>query len=122
MKVLIVEPKTKPRVADIEDTLEALQGIVGGLIECLYPFEDEVALLCNEEGKINGLPLNRALYDEDGQIYEIIAGNFFIVGALADEENFTSLNQKQIEKFTKLYSTIETFHITPFGIVVNKNN
>ena len=122
MKVLVVEPKRKPRVADIEDTLEALQGIVGGLVECLYPFEDEVALVCNEEGKVEGLPLNRALYDEDGVIYEIIAGDFFIIGAPADAENFTDLTQKQIDKFTELFSKIETFYMTPSGIVVDKNN
>lgn len=120
MKILVVEPKRKPRVVDIENKLETLQELVGGSVECLYPFEDEVALVCNEEGKIEGLPLNRALYDEDGVMYEIIAGNFFVIGAPADAENFTDLTREQIDKFTKLFSKIEFFYMTPSGIVVRK--
>ena len=38
----------------------------------IYPYEDPVALVCNEEGKREGLPLNRALRDEDGDIYSFL--------------------------------------------------
>ncbi len=116
-KVLLVEPEKKPRVVEIDDTLEALQELVGGYIEPIYPFDDEVALICNEEGKINGLPLNRALYDEDSEMYELIAGNFFIIGAPEDTDCFTSMTQEQIDKFTKMFNTIEIFTPTPFGLV-----
>lgn len=119
-KVLLVEPQKHPRVVEIDTSLEALQKLVGGYIEPIYPFDDEVALICNEEGKINGLPLNRGLYDEDGEIYEIIAGNFFIIGAPEDAEDFTSLSQEQIEKFTKLFDTIEIFSNTPFGLFIER--
>lgn len=47
-----------------EDTLEAMQSLVEGDIEEYMPFEDEVAIICNDEGKMNGLPLNRAVYSE----------------------------------------------------------
>ncbi|MBQ2972389.1 MAG: DUF3846 domain-containing protein [Ruminococcus sp.] len=119
-KVLLVEPEKKPRVVEIDDTLEALQELVGGYIEAIYPFEDEVALICNEEGKITGLPLNRALYSYEGEMYEIIAGNFFIIGAPEDSEDFTSLTEEQIEKYTEYFKVIEVYTQTQFGLVVEQ--
>ena len=64
ISVVLVEPNKYPKVVEIEDTLEAMQKIVGGYIEQYMPFGDEVAIICNDEGKINGLPLNRAIYSE----------------------------------------------------------
>ena len=61
MRILKIEPERKPERADIPDTLEAMQEVVDGYIQAVYPFEEPVALICNEEGKLNGLPLNRAL-------------------------------------------------------------
>ena len=49
---------------EIEDSLEAMQKIVGGDIEEYMPFEDEVAIICNDESKLNGMPPNRAVYAE----------------------------------------------------------
>ena len=49
MKILIIEPGKHPYEKNIEHTLENLQSIVGGHIEAVYPFEDKVALVCNEE-------------------------------------------------------------------------
>ena len=70
--VLIVEPGKEPYVKEIDSGLESLQHEVGGYIEAIYPYEDPVALVCNEEGKLEGLPLNRALRDEDGDIYSFL--------------------------------------------------
>lgn len=64
LKVVILEPGKIAKEAEIDDTLEAMQLVVGGRIEQLMPFEDEVAIVCNEEGKLIGLPLNRAIYTE----------------------------------------------------------
>ena len=61
MKVLVVEPGKAPYESDISPGLESLQKAVGGYIEITYPFDDPVAVVCNEEGKLLGLPLNRAL-------------------------------------------------------------
>ena len=52
--VLIVEPGKKPYVKEIDSGLESLQHEVGGYIEAIYPYEDPVALVCNEEGKLEG--------------------------------------------------------------------
>ena len=70
--VLIVEPGKEPYVKEIDSNLKSLQHEVGGYIEAIYPYEDPVALVCNEEGKLEGLPLNRALRDEDGDIYSFL--------------------------------------------------
>ena len=70
--VLIVEPGKEPYVKEIDSGLESLQHEVGGYIEAIYPYEDPIALVCNEEGKLEGLPLNRALRDEDGDIYSFL--------------------------------------------------
>ena len=70
--VLVVEPGKEPYVKEIDSNLKSLQHEVGGYIEAIYPYEDPVALVCNEEGKLEGLPLNRALRDEDGDIYSFL--------------------------------------------------
>lgn len=103
MKIIVVKPFTQPTVEEIENTLEAKQKIVGGYIEAVYPWVDEVALICNEEGKINGLPINRFLWNEDGQPIDYIAGTFFICGAPLDSEDFTSIPDELIDKYIKLF-------------------
>ena len=76
MNVLMVEPGKAPYETQIGDDLQSMQALVGGYIQAVYPFEQPVALVCRESGKLDGLPLNRALRDADGDIYDIVAGNF----------------------------------------------
>ena len=71
MDVLLVQPNAYPKKISVGTELEDLQAMVGGDIEVTYPFEDEVAIILNESGKINGLPLNRAIYTEDGDMQDI---------------------------------------------------
>ena len=96
MKILIIEPFKPPRPADIDGRLSTLQKIVGGTIQAIYPYDDPVALICNDEGKLLGLPLNRSIED-----YDIIAGTFIICGL--GEDCFaplsSELEQKYKEKF-----------------------
>lgn len=97
MKILVVEPLKVPYEKEIDGSLESMQAIVGGLIEAIYPFEDEeLALICNEEGKLLELPYNRALRDEDGWIYDVIAGTFFLCRAPADSESFEGITEAQM--------------------------
>jgi hypothetical protein len=103
---LIVEPEKAPYTKIILDELQTLQDIVGGNIEVVYPFEDLVGLIVNEEGKLLDLPLNRALRDEDGNIYDIIAGTIIVVGL--GEGDFTSLTPELVEKYTKFFSDPKT--------------
>ena len=105
MQVVIVEPEKKPRVQSIEDSLASMQKIVGGTIQAVYPFDEPVALICNDEGKLLSLPLNRALRDSDGRVYDIVAGTFFLCGATASSDRFDSLT----EDFLKRFSASEQF-------------
>ena len=107
MKVLLVEPEKYPRPVEIGTKLEDLHAAVGGFIEVVYPFEDEVGLVMNEEGKLEGLPLNRALRDDDGDIYDVIAGPFLVVGLT--EEDFGSLSPEQMAFYEEKYHSPELF-------------
>lgn len=99
--VLVVEPDKKPYAKTIKNRLEEMQEIVGGYIETL-PLEEGIDIVCNEEGKINGLELNRPLYHE-GKMYEIIAGTFFIAGADLESGEFISLNREAIDKYAEQF-------------------
>ena len=107
MTVLVVEPGKEPKVITMGTDLESLQHAVNGYIQAVYPFEDRVAVICNDEGKINGMELNRALYTPEGEMYDILAGPFIVAGLT--EDNFGSLTQEQIEKFSELFRTPEMF-------------
>ncbi len=110
MNVLVIEPLKEPYEATIDGKLETLQELVGGLIEAIYPFEDDhVALICNEEGKLLGLPLNRALRDERGEIYDIVSGTFLICSAPPESESFESLSDEQIQKYKRKFEHIEIY-------------
>ena len=109
MIVLKVEPEKAPERIEISGDLESMQQIVGGSIQAIYPFDEPIALICNEEGKLNGLPLNRALRDEDGKIYDVITGTFFLCGAPSEEESFTSLSENQLEELEIRFHTPELF-------------
>lgn len=72
--------------------------------------------VCNEDGKLDGLPLNRALRDADGDIYDIVAGNFFIVGL--GESDFTDLPHELAERFAEQFRQPELFLRVDDKIVV----
>ena len=118
MKVLMVEPGRPPYETEIEGGLKSLQAAVGGDIQATYPFDDLVGLICNDESKLMGLPLNRALYDETGQMYDIVAGNFLIVGL--GEEDFTDLSPELMEKFSERFKRPEKFYRLAGEIVAVK--
>ena len=80
-----------------------------------YPYEDMVAIICNDEGKLNGLPLNRAIYNEDKEMIDIIAGTFLVVGL--GDENFTSLSDSLQEKYADMFKNPEQFVKLNNGIV-----
>lgn len=109
MKVLIVEPRKYPRQAEIAPSLKAMQEIVGGCIQATYPFSEEVALVCNDEGKLLGLPMNRALRGEDGWPYDVICGTFFLCAAPGDSDDFAGLTQEQAERYEERFHTPEAF-------------
>ena len=109
IKVLIVKSHEIPEISEIENDLKSMQEVVGGYIEQIMPYDDEVALICNEEGKMCGMPLNRAIYDEDGNIADIIAGTFFVCYAPIESEKFLGLSDDLLEKYYKLFEKPEHF-------------
>ena len=114
IKVVSVPIGRQAFIKEISTELKSLQAEVGGYMQALYPYEDEVALICNDEGKLMGLPLNRAL-KLDGmsgnEIYDIIAGDFFICYAPYSSENFESMPDDLLQKYLELFRYPEKFLI-----------
>ena len=63
--------------------------------------------VCDDEGKICGKPLNRAIYNEDGTIMDIMAGTFFICDC--SKPSFGSLSEEQQQRFLKQFKYPEQF-------------
>ncbi len=100
IKVVKIEVGQPPVVKKIENTLDGLQKEVEGNIECVY-LDDGCLAIINEEGKLNGMDPNRRLEND------IICGPFFICGD--DGENFGSLSEEQIAKYSQKFADIPTF-------------
>ncbi len=98
LNVLVVEPNKLPYEALIPNTLTAKQEIVKGNIEYVYlKNNDDVCLICNEEGKILDMEPNRTID------YDIIVGPFIIVSNEFDDGEDRSLSKKQIDKYKKYF-------------------
>ena len=100
MDVLVVEPGYAPYEKSING-LDEMQATVGGLIQAIYPYEEQVAIVCNEEGLLHGLEFNRSVPGGYGGV----VGTFFIGGL--GEEDFCSLTPEQMEKYRKEYHKAE---------------
>ena len=107
LDALLVKPNEYPQKVTIGAELKDLQEAVGGTITAVYPFADPVAIVCNDDGKLMGLPLNRALWDEDGLMYDVIAGTFLVVGL--GEEDFVSLSPELAQKYEEEFHQPEAF-------------
>ena len=107
MRVIMVEPRKTAYVTEIGDDLRSMQKAVGGLIQAVYPFDELISIVCNEEAKIIGLPPNRALYDENDEVYDIICGAFFVCGL--SDDNFDSIPDDLIGKFLEKFHDPEVF-------------
>ncbi len=118
MNVLLIEPMKQPRPIQIESGLEPLQQAVGGDIQAVYPFEDPVAIIVNDEGKLMGLKPNRALRDENGKIYDILAGNALVVGL--GKEDFSDLSPDLMKKYSEYFKAPEKFFNRGGNIIVLK--
>lgn len=107
MTVLAVMPGKAPERMELDGSLESMQEFVGGTIQALYPFSDPVAIVCNDDGKLIGLEHNRALRDDDGNVYDILCGSFFICGL--GEEDFASLPEDLLWKYAQRFQHPELF-------------
>jgi hypothetical protein len=119
LTVLLIAPGKYPETKTISNTLKCLQEQVGGLIQVVYPWGSiNACLICNDEGKLMELPMNRAIHEID----DIIAGNFLICGLCEAEDGgyFCSLTPEQIKEFEKKYHSPEFFMRSPMGIIVKQ--
>ena len=117
LSVLKIAPGQYPQQVEIDNDLKALQQAVGGFIGASYPFvDDPVAIVYNDNGKLMGLPLNRALRDESGEAYDVIAGTFLVIGL--GEEDFASLSPELAQKYEKQFHQPEDFIRLGHRIVV----
>ena len=107
LTVLEIVPGQYPKQVEIDPDLKSLQQAVGGNIGASYPVSDPVAIVYNDEGKLMGLPLNRALRDESGEAYDAVAGTFLVVGL--GEEDFASLTPEMAQKYEQLFHQPEAF-------------
>lgn len=108
LDVLLVKPNEHPQNISIGAELKDLQEAVGGSIGASYPFADDpVAIVYNDDAKLIGLPLNRALRDENGEMYDAVAGTFLVVGL--GEEDFASLTPEMAQKYEQLFHQPEAF-------------
>ena len=100
MNVLIVEPGLLPYEKEING-LSEMQAVVGGYIQAIYPYKEEVAIVCNEEGILQKLPFNRSVPGGYGGVF----GTFFVCGL--GESDFCSLTPEQAAHFKKEFSQAE---------------
>ena len=108
IRVVYCDPGRLARTVEIGTELVDLQRAVGGgLIEPYYPFGEPVCIVCNDEGKFNGMRPNRAVRNEDGRIEDIIFGPFFICDC--STENFGSLSEEQLKRYSEQFRYPEHF-------------
>lgn len=108
IRVICCEPGRTARAVRVGTTLGDLQKAVGGMIEMCYPFGEEVCIVCNDEGKINGMRPNRAIYGEENEVRDIIFGPFLICGVRGPE--LTSLSEDQLERYGRQFECPEHFY------------
>lgn len=108
IRALYVKPYEEPKCVVIEDTLDSMQYLVGGYIQATRPLnhDDTAVIICNEEGKLLHLPLNRPLFHR-GEAYDIIRGNFLVVDSPVGSDGFESLSDEQVTKYAMLYGLKE---------------
>lgn len=110
INVLYVRAGESPRAVTIPNNLKFMQKLVGGSIErYALPTDDDAVIICNDEGKISGLPLNRGIFIDNSELIDIIAGDFFICNARNDRKGFSSLTLEQIQKYAEEYKFPERF-------------
>lgn len=92
---LLISPDAYPRRVWVENSMAAIQDVIGGGFEVLMPFQEPMVVIAGEEGKPSYLPVNGMFTDEDGRTVHIIVGNMLILGV--ERNAFCSLTERQIQ-------------------------
>lgn len=104
--VLGVRPGKEPKMVELEDDLHAMQDFVGGNIEAVRPWGDDVVLICDEEAIIKGAELNRIIKHESGGVFGVISGPFFLCLAPRNSEVFMSLPNMIADRYKTLLAEV----------------
>ena len=120
LEVLYVRPNEEAKFIEIDNDIASMQELVDGFIEEYMPFDDEVAVICNEEGKKKNLDFNRGIYDKNGKLLDIICGSFFLCYAPIESEKFLPLPANLRTKYEKMFKAPEQFFLSENGIVAKK--
>ena len=104
IKVLLVEPFDKPKIITIENNYQAISEIICGDVDEYMPFEDDIALLCNADGKRFSLSASYTVTDIETGKTELIYGSFILVGASKFNTKYHSLDDNLIDKYMDLFS------------------
>lgn len=125
LKVILCRPNEYAEIVEIEDRLEAMQELVGGLIEPYDPFYSDadpryenVILVCNEESRLRQMKPSRAIFDEDGRLLDVVQGPFFLCYSPIDSERFESIPPDLEEEFRKKFELPEQVFQTENDIQV----
>lgn len=101
IKILLVKPQTQPEIKEINNDLETLQKLVDGYIEAVQ-LTSSHTLICNEDGKLIGLPFNREVIIQNRIAHQIVGD--FIVTKHNSEGDFISLTDNEVNNFTRIFS------------------
>lgn len=104
IKVLLVEPFDNPKIITIENNYQAISEIICGDVDEYMPFEDDVALLCNADGKRLSLSVSHTVTDTETGKTELIYGSFIFIGAGEFDDEYHSLDDDLIDKYMDLFS------------------
>lgn len=96
MRVLLVRNHQEPQIVNVQHSLEAFQQLVGGMIEVLEPFEDNVVLVCDENGRCSGKPVNRIVAD-----HLDVCGDFFVCGS--GDTDLKDMPEELIFKYASMF-------------------
>jgi hypothetical protein len=97
IRVIIKEAGKKPKAKFVENTLESFQEIVGGHIET-FTLTSDLVIICNEEGKIKGLPYNCSMF---GQMF---VGTIVFAGVAGEDFGSVPIDEAWMHRnFPKLF-------------------
>lgn len=103
LSVLLIEPLSCPKPVQIHNTILAVRQLIGGEPEEYMPFTDDVALVCNAQGKTQNLPPNRTVIDDNRRTLNVILGTFFLAYAPVESNEYIDLPERLLQKYTRIF-------------------
>ena len=101
---VLVSCDNEPEICSVENDLKSLQNIVAGNIE-IYSISDTATIICNEEGKLKGLPFNCSV--QTAYANEVFVGDIFIIGTDIESGEFVSLTEEEIDEYLDAFKNKE---------------